>query len=531
MIIFQSLDDKKYFIKAIEKNICCGRFSISDNKNVLKNSIYSVKCGLPLVIFRYTGTTNEIMSQLLESKCRKNNDVVKDNTKTLLSSLYAWKLTDITSSKNKNKKVHDDDDDDDDDDYKQNGISIDSLRFDWPEYFNPENVIIVDTLDDRPSDIVTKIMNAIENGKMRSNEGFSEKCERDAHDRIHNVFQNIFHQLYHAELWDSFVFYSIEILQFLVVCVSLVLDYLIYKSNTNSQAIQHIRIINIMLPIILSSFVAINNGFSLTTKVAILRLTAERIASELYRYKCRVSEYNNANKPTAITPRKRFTAKIDSILDTSMGDADLTSFYLKPKKGIQDMYKFDCMTYTTDEYINERIIAIYTIMNTYAPRYRTILQLNQILLILLTSLCSLLSAFNYQLWIPAVISLTVAMKGYMKHYKIELISKLFNLSCQKITHLMLEWEGKSLQERLDQTAKNNLVDRVEGIIISAHEVLYQAFANPFSDTANTATEDRQQPLLDISKESFNNNNIALRTSSILNEINIDVSDSDDDIVT
>jgi hypothetical protein len=183
-------------------------------------------------------------------------------------------------------------------------------------------VIIVDTLDDIPSDIVIKIMNAIENDKMISNEGFNEKYERDAHGRIHNVFLNISHQLYHAELWDSFVFYSIEILQFLVVWVSIVLDYLIYKSSTNSQAIQYLRIINIMLPIILSSFVAINNGFNLTTKVAILRLTAERIASELYRYKCRVSEYTIANKSTAITPRKLFTAKIDSILDNAMGDAD-----------------------------------------------------------------------------------------------------------------------------------------------------------------------------------------------------------------
>lgn len=36
---------------------------------------------------------------------------------------------------------------------------------------------------------------------------------------------------------------------------------------------------------------------------------------------------------------------------------------------------------------------------------------------------------------------------------------------------MLEWEEKSLEERLDQTAKNNLVDKVEGIIISAHEII------------------------------------------------------------
>jgi len=180
------------------------------------------------------------------------------------------------------------------------------------------------------------------------------------------------------------------------------------------------------------------------------------------------------------------------------------------------MYKFDySMTYTAEEYINERIISIYTNMNTYAPRYRMILQLNQILLILLTSLCSLLSAFYYQLWIPAVISLTVAMKGYMKHYKIELISNLYNFTCQKINHLMLEWEGKCLQERLDQTAKNNLVDRVEGIIISAHEVIYEAITTPISDTTNTSsnttnttTEDLQQSILDSSKKSFDNNNIA-----------------------
>jgi hypothetical protein len=178
MIIFQSLDDKKYFMTEIEKKISCGRFCISDNKNVLKNSIHSVKCGLPLVIFRYTGTTNEIMSQLIESKCRKNNDVVKDNTKTLLSTLYAWKLIGIASSKNRNTKVHEDDNDDDDNDNNKENL-IDSLRFDWPEDFNPENVIIIDTLDDRPSDIVIKIMNAIENDNMRSNEGFSEKYERD----------------------------------------------------------------------------------------------------------------------------------------------------------------------------------------------------------------------------------------------------------------------------------------------------------------------------------------------------------------
>ena len=52
------------------------------------------------------------------------------------------------------------------------------------------------------------------------------------------------------------------------------------------------------------------------------------------------------------------------------------------------------------------------------------------------------------------------MKGYMRHYKIELISNLYNLTCQKINHLMLEWEEKRLEERLDQTAKNNLVDKL-----------------------------------------------------------------------
>jgi hypothetical protein len=103
------------------------------------------------------------------------------------------------------------------------------------------------------------------------------------------------------------------------------------------------------------------------------------------------------------------------------------------------------------------------------------------------------------------------MKGYMKHYKIELISNLFNLTCQKINHLMLEWEGKCLQERLDQTAKNNLVDRVEGIIISAHEVIYQAITTP-------TTEDVQQPMLDFSTKTVDNNNKASRTSSSNNEI-------------
>lgn len=44
----------------------------------------------------------------------------------------------------------------------------------------------------------------------------------------------------------------------------------------------------------------------------------------------------------------------------------------------------------------------------------------------------------------------------MRHYKIELISNLYNLTCQKINHLMLEWEEKSLEERLDQTAKIKL---------------------------------------------------------------------------
>lgn len=67
------------------------------------------------------------------------------------------------------------------------------------------------------------------------------------------------------------------------------------------------------------------------------------------------------------------------------------------------------MTYTADEYINDRIVAIYKNMNAYAPTYRKILHFNQILLILLTSLCSLLSVFNYQFWIPAVISVTIAM--------------------------------------------------------------------------------------------------------------------------
>jgi hypothetical protein len=123
------------------------------------------------------------------------------------------------------------------------------------------------------------------------------------------------------------------------------------------------------------------------------------------------------------------------------------------------------------------------------------------------------------------------MKGYMKHYKIELKSNLFNLTCQKINHLMLEWEGKSLQERLDQTAKNNLVERVERIIISAHEVTYQAITTP-------TKEDLQQPMLDFSTKTVDNNNKASRTSSTLNEItaevndiNIVVSDRDDVNVT
>ena len=73
---------------------------------------------------------------------------------------------------------------------------------------------------------------------------------------------------------------------------------------------------------------------------------------------------------------------------------------------------------------------------------------------------------------------------------------------------MLEWEGKCQQERLDQTAKNNLVDRVEGVIISAHEVIYEAITTPISDTTNTTTEDLQKPILDSSKKSFDNNNIA-----------------------
>ena len=45
---------------------------------------------------------------------------------------------------------------------------------------------------------------------------------------------------------------------------------------------------------------------------------------------------------------------------------------------------------------------------------------------------------------------------------------------------MLEWEGKSLQERIEQSSKDKLVDSVEHIIVSTYQIVFQAMTAPVS---------------------------------------------------
>ena len=111
-----------------------------------------------------------------------------------------------------------------------------------------------------------------------------------------------------------------------------------------------------------------NQGFNPCKKAATLRLAGHRILSELYCYKCRISEYHPKRfvGNTDLSARKIFTTKIDSILEL-MDDIDLTILYLDPKSIAWtytqtalnlDLRKFqvDHITYTTAQYIDERIV-------------------------------------------------------------------------------------------------------------------------------------------------------------------------------
>jgi hypothetical protein len=232
-----------------------------------------------------------------------------------------------------------------------------------------------------------------------------------------------------------------------------------------------LRIVVVILPITISIIAAGSNRFKPGNKFLYLRVAAELLKQEIYRYRTRAGPYSD--KPTTELSRdKRLAHQIESIGNQLMQRFERADIYLALRP-----YRYEVLPklygtagdddgmsdLTPDKYILIRIGDQLSYLQRKAVLLDSRLRILQWSIYALGGIGSFLAAMAFELWIPLTTTLVGAITTYLGYTRIESALRSGNRTSINLENRKIWWTALSSDEKVDPKNVDILVTSTEAI--------------------------------------------------------------------
>jgi conflict system pore-forming effector with SLATT domain/uncharacterized protein DUF4231 len=236
----------------------------------------------------------------------------------------------------------------------------------------------------------------------------------------------------------------------------------------------------IIIPIAISTLVAISTFFRFGNKWVNLRTAAETLKSEIYQFRTTVGKYSpksiSDNQPIT-KPEDVLFNQIQTISNQLMGTEVALSTLRKyegqipPKMFGADQSQDDgYSTLTSNNYVNARLepqISFY--QKRTKKMYRNLMVL-QILVLIGGGVGTFIAAIGLELWVALTATFVSVFTIYLQYNQIENTLIKYNQSLNGLNNIQVWWASLTDNERNDIKNRDKLVNATEQILLMEHQV-------------------------------------------------------------
>ena len=236
----------------------------------------------------------------------------------------------------------------------------------------------------------------------------------------------------------------------------------------------------IIIPITISTLVAISTFFRFGNKWVSLRTAAETLKSEIYQFRTTVGKYSPmpiSEKQPITKPEDVLFDQIQTISNRLMGtEVALSSLrkyegQIPPKMFGADQSQDDgYSTLTSDNYVNARLepqISYY--QKRTKNMYRNLIVL-QILILSGGGVGTFIAAIGLELWVALTATFVSVFTVYLQYNQIENTLRKYNQALNGLNNVQVWLASLTENERNDVKNRDKLVNLTEQILLAEHQV-------------------------------------------------------------
>lgn len=294
-LIFQTVEDKNYFLSSVQQYLSVGLFCVGGTESLLNASIKCIKTNTPLFVFKYTLCAGHSVSSLIEyySDIQRK----KYESKSIEERL-------IPNEENNYFKID------------QNCLdAVQSIAYNWPNNSNLKNIIIINPLKQLLSNRLLEIIDVMSTKTSNSEYGgyMSDlMIKKHAVDMIEQI--SLLEKKFAVQVY-IFTYIIITLSLLITLVAILQSDYVLYsRTYLEKYNIGDLYYyFTLIAPIILGILITISTTFNLENTWTLLTLARHKIIYTLYRYRCNTTEATLSSGRNKLSLRAQFAEDLQEV--------------------------------------------------------------------------------------------------------------------------------------------------------------------------------------------------------------------------
>ena len=237
------------------------------------------------------------------------------------------------------------------------------------------------------------------------------------------------------------------------------------SSSSVQAASPYLKATTIIFPILLSICLAIYTKFSPMSRISKFKLARAQVKRILYCYRCRVGKFR-AKVDEGPVHRSNFTAELYLILKPFCVD-EMTKYSMFSRTVDDSSYDSkEWSLLTAEEYVQDRIVTSLSSLERKLSRLSIQLRILEISIIAFTASTAIMSAYDLQLWIPAVLAFVAVLESLCQFRHLSRRIETANITISRIRESYYGWwcALTPFQRKFPEN-KQRLVDEVEEAIL------------------------------------------------------------------
>lgn len=490
LIYWQDKNDYLTWVEYLKSIFPLGLLLVGGKRAGFREALECLNNNQPLFVFNGTGGSASIVGNMIKKMQEHCNKIQKDKNYPKKIKLDNFP-SEIDSFKNEKKR------------YFLNSDNFENMQTlskimleNWPDQFNKDSVLVIDTISDSVEQLqnkITKTMNAI----------FEDVPElggkNDDRKRLEYAWKQYEILRTNADVLNIKGTIFLVILALLTFLTSLVAT--ISSLNNNF----HLSLCSVILPLLTGVFLTVFYTFKPIEKWAVCEIGSRMIMGEIYKFRTRTGIYHvsrkKSNKKINDTRAREIFAeelikiwkllelsdiKVSSLSPVSNSTIIKDQIEIENKQlnlnvsndiemGDMSNEKLDPLEkISVENYVKTRLNMIIDENKNEAPNIENLVKTLQVVIFLLTASGSLLSHLQLSVWVPIVLAFSTMLATIMEQKQLVVKLNSTNGIYMQLEQLKCYWQGLSLIERRKYNNGTYIVENTESIVISQLSAYVQA---------------------------------------------------------